>query len=279
LIKYLEKWSIISLLLFITGCATAYLTNAEQQALNEILEILDTSIIEAKEKIEREPDPTSPLGYFVESLDDKRKYVKEIEDGKIPFNEAAVSKVANEAKEIQTNIKNPVDRVLKTDVSFSPGKYKIDDLSEEGKELLNDFSEEVFDVLVKEQRIFFPDNLLIIVIKTIGYADEITPGAGLTDELCEKIDEELPQDPFEQRKILNKELSRRRAETVNEYIQIQLKANLKMPQVEIGESEIIGMGEEFPYPENEASPPYMTDDKRRRICKIYSNVFVDYVKP
>ncbi len=50
-----------------------------------------------------------------------------------------------------------------------------------------------------------------------------------------------------------------------------------MPRVEIGEPEIIGMGEEFPYPENETSPPYMYDDKRRRICKIYSNVFVNHV--
>ncbi len=85
MIKYPEKWSIIFLLLLMTGCATAYLTNAEQDALDEILEILDTSIIEAKEKIEHEPDPTSPLGHFVESLDNKRKYVKEIEEGKNPF--------------------------------------------------------------------------------------------------------------------------------------------------------------------------------------------------
>lgn len=125
MIKYPEKWSIIFLLLLMTGCATAYLTNAEQDALDEILEILDTSIIEAKERIEREPDPTSPLGHFVESLDNKRKYVKEIEEGKIPFDVAVVSKVANEAKEIQTNIKNPVDRVVKTDVSFSPVNIRL----------------------------------------------------------------------------------------------------------------------------------------------------------
>ncbi len=149
---------------------------------------------------------------------------KRLKKGKIPFDETVVSKVANEAKEIQTNIKNPVDRVVKTDVSFSPGKYKIDDLSEEGKKLLDDFSKDVFDILVKEQRIFFPDKILIIVIKIIGYADETAPGPVLTGELCEETDEELPQDILEKRKILNKELSRRRAETVNEYIQSTVKS-------------------------------------------------------
>ncbi len=271
--RYNIKKCITVLMIILTGCATMLLNKEQKEVLNDILEILDTSIVEAEDKYKLKPDPTSPLKDFVEILTDRRKYVRQVEKGAIPYDADLVSKYFDEIKGIVTNIRYPVGRILEADVSFKLGEYKISGLSEKGKEILNNFAGDVINILVKNQRKVFPRKKLAIIIRTIGYADEITPGTGLVEVLT-KGAENFPEEPDEKRSFLNKKLSRLRAQAINDYIRQQLEINLKEPNVIIGIPQIIGLGEELPYPIDMISSPYKLRDERRRICKIHGNVFI-----
>ncbi|MCP4353420.1 MAG: hypothetical protein GY795_48850 [Desulfobacterales bacterium] len=265
--------TVLMLMIILTGCATMFLSTEQKEVLTEILEILDTSIVEAEDKYKLKPDPTSPMKDFVETLTDRREYISQVEKGKIPYDANLVSKYFDEIKGIVTNIRYPVGRILEADVFFKLGEYKISGLSVKGKEILNNFAKDVIDILVKNQRRVFPRKKLSIIVRTIGYADEITPGAGLAEVLTKNA-ENFPEEPDMKKIFLNKKLSRLRAEAINDYIRQQLKINLKDPNVIIGPPHIIGLGEELPYPEDMISPPYKPKDARRRICKIHGNVFI-----
>ncbi|MCP4105727.1 MAG: hypothetical protein GY749_09340 [Desulfobacteraceae bacterium] len=265
--------TVLMLMIILTGCATIFLSREQKKVLGELLEILDTSIVEAEDKYKLKPDPTSPMKDFVETLTDRREYISQVEKGKIPYDADLVSKYFDEIKGIVTNIRYPVGRILEADVFFKLGEYKISGLSVKGKEILNNFAKDVIDILVKNQRRVFPRKKLSVIIRTIGYADEITPRAGLAEVLTKNA-ENFPEEPDMKKIFLNKKLSRLRAEAINDYIRQQLKINLKDSNVIIGPPHIIGLGEELPYPEDMISPPYKPKDARRRICKIHGNVFI-----
>ncbi len=271
----LKRWGIVLLFMTagISGCMTySTLTREESQILGEILDMLDTTITEAEEKIQIRPDPTSPLKKFTEKLADRREYLKMVEAGEVPYDPELVSKYSDEVRDIQVNIRNPVERVLETDISFGLGKYEIANLADEGRKVLGEFAREIMSALVDKQKKLFPDRTFVITVRTIGYADEVQPGPKLTEALTEGEKESLPQDPVERRKVLNRELSRRRSQTINEYITMKLEAELEYPQVKIGVPEIMGLGEEFPYLRETIFPPYKSEDKRRRICKVHGKV-------
>ncbi len=257
---------------FMMGCS-AYLTREQSEALIDILEILNTAIAQTEEIIRRNPDPTSPYRDLAEKLRSMHDHIDKIKAGKAPYDADVMSRYRNDIIGIQTNVNNPVDRVLGADVFFGPGKYKITEFTAEGKSALDGFAEDIINLQVKKLRALFPDKPLVIVVKAIGYADEIPLSQGFAEELKKDISTALPDDPVRRRRLLNKELSFRRAESITGYIKTRLEAVLNMENVTIADPVNIGMGEEYPYPERSADPPYEARDKRRRICKIHGNVF------
>lgn len=131
----------------------------------------------------------------------------------------------------------------------------------------------IIQIQVKKLRELFPDQQLAIVIKTIGYADEMPMSPWFADAMKKDMNDAVPDDPVAKRQMLNRELSFRRAQSIGEYVKIQLESLLMMEKLTIDSPIIIGMGEAFPYAEKSVTPPYMPQDKRRRICKIHGNVF------
>ncbi|GBC61558.1 hypothetical protein DENIS_2520 [Desulfonema ishimotonii] len=261
------------LLTMITACSH-YLTKEQNRALAEIIEILNTTIAETEEIMSRQPDPTSPYRNFKEKLRKIQNHIDSIKAGKESYNPEIISQYSNEILEIRMNVQNPVNRVLGVDVFFGPGKYKISDFSIEGKDMLNSFAADIIELQVKKLREFFPDKQLAIVIKSIGYSDEMPFSRWFAEELKKDINISLPEAPLEKRKILNRELSFRRARSIGKYLKMQVKRMLDVDGVIIAEPVIIGLGETFPYTDESVVPPYKAEDKRRRICKIHGNVFV-----
>lgn len=131
------------LLILAAGCSH-YLTKEQRQALTEILGILNTAIEQTEEIMSRKPDPTSPYRDLANKLRTIREHVSRIKAGKEPYDLDVMSKYTNEVLGIQMNVQNPVDRVLGVDVFFGPGRYKISDLSAEGKEMLRSFASEYY---------------------------------------------------------------------------------------------------------------------------------------
>jgi len=274
---------LVSAVIF-SGCKTAppppdpdpsQLSQEQQQLLDEIKGILDTTIVETGEKLESRQDPTSPMLSFMDTLKEKKAYLRDVETGKAPYDAERIAEVKDEIRSIRVNIDNPVERVMKADITFGLGKYQITDLSKKGRKVLREFTQEIIQVLVEKQKRLFPEKITVVVIRVIGYADEAAPGAKLAGELKKSIGKALPSDPIEARKQFNKELSRRRAGSIAEYVSEQFKSNLDDSSVKIRGPEIFGMGEEYPYPARVVSPPYEPIDKRRRICKIHGNVLVE----
>jgi len=261
------------LLVFAAGCSP-WLTREQRQALTEIMAILNTAIAETEEIISRKPDPTSPYRELADKLREIREHVSRIKEGKDPYDLNVMSKYTNEVLGIQMNVQNPVDRILGVDVFFGPGRYKISELSEEGKEMLRAFASDIVEMQVKKLRAVFPDQPLSIVIRTIGYADEMPMSPWFAEALKKDIHQSVPEDPAAARQILNRELSFRRAQSIGEYVKMQLESVLTMEKVTVDTPIHIGMGEALPYAEEPVEPPYMPQDKRRRICKIHGNVFV-----
>ncbi|QTA83010.1 OmpA-like domain-containing protein [Desulfonema limicola] len=266
------------LFLFINtaGCSH-YLTKEQSEALVEILEILNKTIVETEAIMNKNPDPTSPYKELSEKLKTIQDNISRIREGKEPYSAEIMSKYSNEIIGIQMNIQNPVNRVLGVDVFFAPGRYKISDFSAEGKEVLDSFAADILELQAKKLRNLFPEKELAIVIKAIGYADEMPLSQWFAQELEKDINAVIPGDPVEKRKMLNRELSFRRAQSIAEYVRDHVQEMLKMltiDNIKIDPPVIIGLGEIFPYADNNIDPPYMPRDKRRRICKIHGNVFV-----
>jgi outer membrane protein OmpA-like peptidoglycan-associated protein len=272
--KSMKKICAVFLPFFLITACTHYLTKQQQQALVEIIEILSRTISETEAVMNRKPDPTSPYRDMVKRLREIQKQINRIKSGEVPYDEKRMKKYNNEIIEIQMNVNNPVDLVLGVDVFFGPGKYKISDFSAEGKKTLDKFASDIIALQAEKLRELFPEHHLVIFIKAIGYADEMPLSQWFADKLEKDTAGPLPEDPVEKRKALNRELSFRRAKSIAEYVKLQLKNTLRMDNVSIDEPIIIGLGEISPYDTETVSPPYMSQDKRRRICKIHGNVFV-----
>lgn len=264
---------LLLLLIIMTGCSY-YLTKEQSEALVDIIEILNTTIAETEAMMMKNHDPTSPYKELAQKLKVIQNHINRIQSGKEPYDPELMSKYSNEIVGIQMNIQNPVDRVLGVDVFFGPGKYKIADFSDKGKEVLNGFAQDIVDLQVDKLRSLFPAKQLAVVIKAIGYADEMPLSQWFAQELIKDINTAVPDNPVKKRKMLNRELSFLRARSIAGYVEMQIQKILEMENVNIDPSIIIGLGEIYPYPEESINPPYMSQDERRRICKIHGNVFV-----
>ncbi len=260
-------------LLILSGCST--LSRQQNQALMEILDILESAIAEAEDMLKSNPDPTSQFGDVLEKLNSIKDVIYEIQRGNAPYDEKRLSEYMDKIQEIEANIRNAVDKVFSSDVFFGLGKYKIEDLSDEGRNSIQEFTRAIAETQVNSFRKVFPDRCLVIVLKAVGYADETPLGDELSEILKREISGPLPDDPEERKKMLNQKLSWLRARSISEHIQQQLESMPETENIVIGLPDIQGMGEEYPYAEESADPPYQSQDERRRICKIYSRILVD----
>ncbi|GBC61559.1 hypothetical protein DENIS_2521 [Desulfonema ishimotonii] len=241
----------------------------------EILDILSATIEEAEEILESSTDPTNQYIDILDKLLFMKELIQEIKAGKAPYDEKKIEEYSRKIREIEANIKNAVDEVFSSDIFFGLGEYEISELSDKGKEELKQFTKTIIELQVKNFRKLFPDRPLVIIIRAIGYADETPPGPELSEILRSTIATPLPEDSAERKKMLNSKLSFLRAQSISEYIRIQLKNTLEIENVIIGDPEIEGLGEELPYSGESFFPPYRSQDERRRICKIYSKITLD----
>lgn len=150
--------------------------------------------------------------------------------------------------------------VIDSDISFNPGKYKINELSRAGREKLENEVKKIlrWDSSDKKKK-------MIVRIKTKGYTDAVP---FQTPDLIRELENgptTVPRNPGDnRRKALNMNLSYFRAETIATYIKQRLEAKDNSITVRI---EFVGYGETLP---PGIASPYPPDNPRRRICIIYS---------
>lgn len=267
----LGQWVLLPLLaMVLSGCVLfTSLTREEKKALEDVMVILDTAIVEAETEMLTEPDSDSPMNFMVEELSEQREYVRQVETGKMPYISELISKLADQAQKIWASIRNPAKRMLETEIYFELGKYKIPDLGQEQKTVLDEFIREITEKLVERQTELLPDKTFVIMIRTTGHADATAPGTKTANALKPGISGPLPRKMSERKRLLNATLSRRRALSVGEELRTRLTATVEYPNVIITIPETLGLGEAFPHPEHMVSPPpYQEKDERRRVCKI-----------
>jgi hypothetical protein len=274
-IKPLATWLLV-FALAVCGCAgTSELERQQQQALLEILSILDQTIEETEEILQNNPDPTNQYVDILDKLQAMKRIIGEIKSGDAPYDEELLQQYTRKIREIEANIRNSVDRVFSSDVFFGLGKYQISELSEEGRADLKGFVDAVMERQVKVFRKMFPERTLVVNIKAVGYADETPLGPELAETLTGRINGPIPEDPGARKKVLNQELSYLRAESIVAYIERGLRRRLTGKNCTIGDPVIQGLGEALPYPDGYVDPPYKARDERRRICKIYSKITLE----
>lgn len=267
---------LLALILAVSGCAAGNdLERQQQEALLEILSILDQTIEETEEILRNNPDPTNQYVDILDKLQAMKRIIQEVESGNAPYDPELIRRYTRKIQEIEANIRNSVDKVFSSDVFFGLGKYQISELSEEGKADLRGFVDAVMERQVRVFRSMFPDRTLVVNIKAVGYADETPLGPELAETLTGRINGPIPEDPGARKKVLNQELSYLRAESIVAYIEMESRRRLAEKNCIIGEPEIQGLGEALPYPGGYVDPPYKARDKRRRICKIYSKITLE----
>lgn len=215
-------------------------------------------------------EPDSALADFIPRINTLVDYADKLEEDPLLMEVARIveTQIILKDTEILIQFEQKIRQTLKNDISFAPGKYRLSDFTEEGKEAISKFSRQLF-AIKKHYPLRYPGQPLVIKIKTVGYTDQVpVTGKALIDELLEGVDRDaIPQESLEQRKFLNQRLSEFRARTVNEYARERLEEDSRDDtEVQIV-AEIVGKGEEFPSKEN-VSPAYLRRDPRRRICKI-----------
>lgn len=247
--------------------------NASQRILKQFYSSTITPLARAaKNEIEKitQEDPDNPLKEFIPKLNDLLDYSAQLESGQQLIALNRVIEDLNEVINIKHNADMNSNAVLPSDVSFDSGKY---DLSENGENLLKKF----FEGVIAEQRAYlsqYTGKTVTMKVTVLGYTDQqgFRKGTELVKTLLQGIENQLPQEPTEQRKFLNQRLSWRRANTIGEYIQqIITQADTRI----YVEQDIVGRGEELP-PGNSTmySSSDSSADPQRRICKIYSSIIV-----
>ncbi len=136
--------------------------------------------------------------------------------------------------------------ILSNDISFPLGRYTIDDLSTKGKERLQAIVEEIKAVKDKQ-----PGNLegklMRIRLKVTAYTDAVgfRKGSDLIKTLSAGVND-IPPGKTAQRQLLNRELAKRRAYAIGDYI-IQALYDLQSDQFEVDITpEYAGLGETPP---------------------------------
>lgn len=201
------------------------------------------------QKIENDPD--SPLTSYLPEI--KKLIVKVRRNVLISSNDLPT-------------ITDPEKIILKSDISFGLGKYK---LSQIGKDILNQF----FKYKIKKEINQYKgrvehDNTLVLNIKIIGYTDK----TGFSNRTMRKIKREsllcndLPSQPIKRRKKLNKCLSMLRVQAIDRYLRKLIKEEFSTIRI-VKNCE--GKGEDIP---PNVTPISNTNDPNRRICKIYCHI-------
>jgi hypothetical protein len=271
-----KRWAVFLVFLsLLAGCATVpTISDEEQKLLSEIAELLDTNIENAEGKIEFDPETAADVQGLVKLLHEKRKFVRQVESGEIPFDPESMRQIAVEVKKIEASVRRPVEKTWSADVYFGLGKYKVEDLSEHETENFKGFIREFTEIGTGILKKLPLTKELVIFIKTFGYADGTALLSKTKNALMKNMSEKLPRSRSEMKQVLNTEISRRRSQSVNDCVRTELNAGLKHPQVSFGKPRIVSMGETYPYPEDTVSPPYRAKDERRRVCKVYMTITV-----
>ncbi|MCP4346813.1 MAG: hypothetical protein GY795_14955 [Desulfobacterales bacterium] len=162
-------------------------------------------------------------------------------------------------------LEKKIIQTLKSDISFGLGDYKLSDLSKKGQKALQTFTKNLTEI-EKDYPKQYEEQLITIIIKTVGFTDETPFSERLEKELARPGDN-IPEDRVEKRKFFNKRLSELRATTVNDYITKELEKFYENNEKIKIEPDIIGKGEEPPT-KREGPLSYRSRDPRRRICKI-----------
>ena len=213
-------------------------------------------------------DPNNPLQEFLPILNEILDYADRIEG--IDFTKVLedFDKIAQIGDDART-----MSKILIAEISFAPGEY---DISGEKNRILRKFSE----AIIADKQIYdglYPDETFVIKTKIVGYADQVDfrEGTGLMKKLMEGVQEPLPEYQIERRQFLNQRLSEFRARGASESLkQFIIQADQKFSQDQI-EQEFVGLGEEIP---PEVSSPYPLSDPRRRICKIYGYISLQWYR-
>jgi outer membrane protein OmpA-like peptidoglycan-associated protein len=167
---------------------------------------------------------------------------------------------------INANIDRFKDLTLQTDVSFPPGRYKLEDLSPAGQAACEQLVEKVAATVQDLQR-QYTNYPLRVTIKTIGYTDE-TPfvtGTSLIREMEAEISNLAPEGAA-RRTQYNQVLSQFRAKSLNHYFTTQLKQRLSNTENIDILPKIVGLGETLP--NTQITPAYTERDERRRISIV-----------
>jgi len=227
-------------------------------------------------------DPTSPEETWLKvQLDNAEQEVIAIQEGKTKIGAEILVNISKKLKTIVVNYQKGLSEIVHEDILFVSGKYDVKNITAQGRTFLNRFSQRVTTELIDNFKKTFPEDELKIFVQVIGYADSIPPSGLLQASL--KSLSCLPDGDFTinkvHSKLLNKELSCRRAKSIKKYLTHNLWDNFPHndSKLELAAIKHEGRGEQFPYVFSENNhKPYSERDERRRICKLYANVFVKY---
>lgn len=226
-----------------------------------------SGVEKVREEVEKKGRDTA-LKNMIPKLTGVLKYIDSVAENKEDVNVAKFVEIKDESDDAQRRKECTVDGIMKDDVSFNQGKYKIENLPEHGIQVLNQFARK--SVEAKNSCLEkVPGSEVVIIISSFGYTDAQPFQEGT--KLIEKLEEnnKCPQESIERRKCLNQRLSELRAAVIGEYIRKKIAESDSVIRVETGE--FIGRGEEIPQGVENPSE----DDPRRRICIIESSVRIE----
>lgn len=260
-----------------SGCSTPPVKDI-QETLQRVKTMLNTP------KIPGKVDPTAPeKGTLKEKVKEMEHHLTDMEEGKTKIDVDLLGNISKKLEMIVLNYQQGLSEVIHEDVSFTSGKYSVGDITANGQQLLNKFSQRVTDELVKSFKQTFPEDKLKVFIRVVGYADSVPPHGQLEvslkprECLSSSRNSKVPSGE-EGSSLLNRELSCLRAKSIEEYLRKHVESNFPRndPKLELADISNEGRGEESPYTFTDSKEePYHKEDPRRRICKIYANVFVE----
>lgn len=249
---------------FVSGCAFR-LTEKQQEKLDRLERNTTKSLVDVQDKTEEYPE--SSLAKKTKLIDDILKYTDAVRKEPEKFNDEKVDNFSKKIDILRSNIDNSLDLKMDSDISFNMGEYKISGLSGQAKVDMDNLVSKMIS-LTKKNLEKYPKEKFFIHLKVVGYTDE-TPfrrGTTLERELISKINNNIPSDEIERRKVYNKALSEFRAETLYSYIYDSLTHQID--NLNFSKKIIIGYGEEMPNKKKQIQ--YEAKDSRRRICMILS---------
>jgi len=225
-------------------------------------------------------DPTSPEETLLkEQLAIVEQDVVAMQEGKKTIGADILVNISKKLKIIVINYQKGLSEIVHEDISFVSGEYDVENITAQGRTFLNRFSQLVINELIDNFRKTFPEEKLKVFIQVIGYADSVEPTGQLQASLKSLSclsDSNFPINEVHGG-LLNKELSCRRAKSIKKYLNQNLLDNFPHndSKLELATVTYEGQGEQFPYLfRGNNYKPYSEQDERRRICKLYANVFV-----